>query len=227
MKRSEINAIMKEAVKFIDKMNFKLPPFVFWSPEEWAEKGHEYDEIRDNMLGWDITDFGSGDYDKIGLLMITIRNGNFDNEKYVKPYAEKLLIVKEEQITPYHFHWSKMEDIINRGGGNLLVKVYNSTEDEQFDTVNPVTVYSDGREYQVEPGAVIRLEPGESITLAPGQYHKFWGEKGTGMILLGEVSKVNDDRVDNRFYEKTGRFPEIDEDEKPLYLLGNEYPEAK
>ena len=227
MKRSEINAIMKEPVKFIDKMNFKLPPFVFWSPEEWAEKGHEYDEIRDNMLGWDITDFGSGDYDKIGLLMITIRNGNFDNEKYVKPYAEKLLIVKEEQITPYHFHWSKMEDIINRGGGNLLVKVYNSTEDEQFDTVNPVTVYSDGREYQVEPGAVIRLEPGESITLAPGQYHKFWGEKGTGMILLGEVSKVNDDRVDNRFYEKTGRFPEIDEDEKPLYLLGNEYPEAK
>ena len=227
MKRSEINAIMKEAVKFIDKMNFKLPPFVFWSPEEWAEKGHEYDEIRDNMLGWDITDFGSGDYDKIGLLMITIRNGNFDNKKYVKPYAEKLLIVKEEQITPYHFHWSKMEDIINRGGGNLLVKVYNSTEDEQFDTVNPVTVYSDGREYQVEPGAVIRLEPGESITLAPGQYHKFWGEKGTGMILLGEVSKVNDDRVDNRFYEKTGRFPEIDEDEKPLYLLGNEYPEAK
>ena len=227
MKRSEINAIMKEAVKFIDKMNFKLPPFVFWSPEEWAEKGHEYDEIRDNMLGWDITDFGSGDYDKIGLLMITIRNGNFDNEKYVKPYAEKLLIVKEEQITPYHFHWSKMEDIINRGGGNLLVKVYNSTEDEQFDTVNPVTVYSDGREYQVEPGTVIRLEPGESITLAPGQYHKFWGEKGTGMILLGEVSKVNDDRVDNRFYEKTGRFPEIDEDEKPLYLLGNEYPEAK
>ncbi len=227
MKRSEINAIMKEAVEFIDKMNFKLPPFVFWSPEEWAEKDHEYDEIRDNMLGWDITDFGSGDYDKIGLLMITIRNGSFDNEKYIKPYAEKLLIVKEEQITPYHFHWSKMEDIINRGGGNLLVKVYNSTEDEQFDTVNPVTVYSDGREYQVEPGAVIRLEPGESITLAPGQYHKFWGEKGTGMILLGEVSKVNDDRVDNRFYEKTGRFPEIDEDEKPLYLLGNEYPEAK
>ncbi len=227
MKRSEINAIMKEAVEFIDKMNFKLPPFVFWSPDEWKTKGHDYDEIRDNMLGWDITDFGYGDYDKIGLLMITIRNGNFTDSKYVKPYAEKLLIVKEEQITPYHFHWSKMEDIINRGGGNLLVQVYNSTADEQFDTVNPVTVSVDGHTYQVEPGAVIRIKPGESITLFSGQYHKFWGEKGTGMILLGEVSKVNDDRVDNRFYEKTGRFPEIEEDEKPLYLLGNEYPEAK
>lgn len=52
MKRSEINKIMKDAVEFIDKMNFKLPPFVFWSPDEWAEKGSEYDEIRDNMLGW-------------------------------------------------------------------------------------------------------------------------------------------------------------------------------
>lgn len=227
MKRSEINKIMKDAVEFIDIMNFKLPPFVFWSPDEWAEKGAEYDEIRDNMLGWDITDFGSGDYDKVGLLMITLRNGNFNDKKYVKPYAEKLLIVQEEQITPYHFHWSKMEDIINRGGGNLMVKVYNSTPDEQFDMENPVTVNVDGYEYQVEPGAVIKLEPGQSITIPCGQYHKFWGEKGTGMILLGEVSKVNDDRVDNRFYEKTGRFPEIDEDEKPLYLLGNEYPIAK
>lgn len=226
MKRSELNAIMKDAVAFLDGMKWKLPPFAYWGPDEWATKGHEYDEIRDNMLGWDITDFGSGDYKKVGLLMFTLRNGNFNDPKYVKPYAEKLLIVDEEQITPYHFHWSKMEDIINRGGGNLLVQVYNSTKDEQFaDT--PVKVMVDGRHYEVPAGSVIRITPGESITLYSGMYHKFWGEKGTGRILLGEVSKVNDDRVDNRFYEKTGRFPAIEEDEKPLYLLGNEYPVAK
>ena len=225
MKRSELNQIMRDTVKFIDQMNFKLPPFAYWSPEEWAQKGHEYDEIRDNMLGWDITDFGSGDFLKIGLLMFTIRNGNFNDKKYGKPYAEKLLIVEEGQITPYHFHWSKMEDIINRGGGNLLVKVYNSTPDEgKADT--PVDVFVDGRKFTVPAGSVIRLTPGESITLCPGQYHKFWGEKGTGRILLGEVSKVNDDRVDNRFFAPTGRFPEIEEDEAPLYLLGNEYPPA-
>ena len=226
MKRSELNRIMREAVSFIDKMNFKLPPFAFWGPEDWATKGADYNEIRDNMLGWDITDFGSGDYKKIGLLMFTIRNGNFNDKKYVKPYAEKLLIVEENQITPFHFHWSKMEDIINRGGGNLLVQVYNSTEDEQLDTINPVKVMVDGHHYEVPAGDIIRITPGESITLYSGMYHKFWGEGGTGKILLGEVSKVNDDRVDNRFYEKTGRFPEIDEDEAPLYLLGNEYPEV-
>lgn len=227
MKRSELNQIMKDAVCFIEKMNFRLPPFVLWSPEEWQEKGHEYDEIRDNMLGWDITDFGSGDYSKIGLLMITLRNGNFNDPKYVKPYAEKLLIVQENQITPFHFHWSKMEDIINRGGGNLIIQVYNSTKDEEMDTETPVTIMSDGREYQVEAGGLVTLKPGESISIQTGMYHKFWGEEGSGTILVGEVSKVNDDRVDNRFYEPTGRFPEIDEDEKPLYLLGNEYPDAK
>lgn len=226
MKRSEINLIMREAVKFIDEMNFKLPPFAFWGPKEWENKGSEYDEIRDNMLGWDITDFGGGDYKKLGLLMFTTRNGNFNIKKYIKPYAEKVLVVEEEQVTPFHFHWSKMEDIINRGGGNLLVQVYNSNEDGSFaDTL--VNISTDGRNYTVKPGTIIRLTPGESITLPAGQYHKFWGEKGTGKVLLGEVSKVNDDRVDNRFYEKVGRFPDIEEDEEPLYLLCNEYPPSK
>ena len=138
MKRSELNAIMKDAVKFIDEMKFKLPPFAFFSPEEWAQKGHDYDEIRDNMLGWDITDFGSGDFEKIGLLMFTVRNGNFNDSKYIKPYAEKLLIVEEGQVTPYHFHWSKMEDIINRGGGDLVVKY---TDEKLILTGNAELIY--------------------------------------------------------------------------------------
>ena len=130
MKRSEINKIMKDAVDFAAKMNFLPPPFVYWNAKDWEDKGEEYDELRDNLLGWDITDFGSGDFAKVGLLMITIRNGSYQDPKYTKPYAEKLLIVEEGQVTPYHFHRKKMEDIINRGGGNLIVKLYNSTEDE-------------------------------------------------------------------------------------------------
>jgi len=225
MKRSELNAIMRDAVAFINDMKFPLPPFAFWSPEDWATKGHDYDEIRDNMLGWDITDFGSGDYKKIGLLMFTLRNGNFnDKVKYVKPYAEKLLIVEEGQITPYHFHWSKMEDIINRGGGDLLVQVYNSDEKEDFATTD-VPLAIDGHRYSVQAGSVVRIRPGESISIQSGMYHKFWAEGGR--TLLGEVSKVNDDRVDNRFHDPVGRFPAIEEDEPALYLLGNEYPAAR
>ena len=220
MKRSELNKIMREATEFIGTMNFKLPPFVYWTSEEWKTKGSEYDEIRDNMLGWDITDFGSGDFYKTGLLMITLRNGNFNDKKYVKTYAEKLLIAEDGQVTPFHFHWSKMEDIINRGGGNLVIKVYNSTPDGQLDKETPVRIMSDGRSYFVNPGGTVVLSPGESISIQTGMYHSFWGD---GKVLVGEVSKVNDDRVDNRFLQPTGRFPKIEEDEKPLYLLACEY----
>ena len=224
MKRSEINKLMKEAVEFINEMNFKLPPFAFWNADEWEDKGHEYDEIRDNMLGWDITDFGSGDFKKIGLLLFTLRNGNLKDAKYTKPYAEKLLITQEGQVTPCHFHWNKMEDIINRGGGELVIEVYNSTENEELADTD-VDIYMDGRHFTVPAGSHVRLKPGESIAIQQGMYHKFWAEGGK--VLIGEVSMVNDDTADNRFYEPTGRFPEIDEDEAPLYLLGNEYPNAK
>ena len=174
------------------------------------------------MLGWDITDFGSGDFHKVGLLMITLRNGNFNNPKYIKPYAEKLLISEEGQVTPYHFHWQKMEDIINRGGGTLVVRCYNSTPDEGMDDT-PVKVFKDGRAYVVPAGERIEVKVGESITLPPRQYHTFWAEGGT--CLIGEVSKTNDDNVDNRFYEPVGRFPEVEEDEPALYPLFSEYPD--
>ena len=221
MKRSELNKIMREAVAFIDGHGFKLPPFVTWPLDEWKKKNGEYVEIKDNMLGWDITDFGSGDFYKTGLLMITLRNGNYHDPKYAKPYAEKLLISDELQVTPYHFHWKKMEDIINRGGGTLVLKCYNSGPNgEMLDT--PVTIYMDGRAFVVPAGKRIEVHTGESITLPTGQYHSFWAEGGK--CLIGEVSCPNDDNIDNRFYDNIGRFPEIEEDEPILYPLFSEYP---
>lgn len=222
MKRSEINRYIDEGIKFLEEQKFCLPPFAFWSKEDWATKGEEYDEIRENMLGWDITDFGSGDYKNIGLLLFTIRNGNLKLKKYTKGYAEKVLIADEGQVTPYHFHYHKMEDIINRGGGNLIVKMYNKTEDEKLDDTD-VLVSIDGRNFYVGAGETIRLAPGESISIYPYQYHSFWAEEGHGKVLIGEVSLVNNDNVDNRFLEEVGRFPEIDEDVVPNYLMYNDY----
>lgn len=228
MKRSEVNQLIREAVALFDRLCVKLPPFAFFPPEAWAEKSAEYDEIRDNMLGWDITDFGSGNFDQCGLFLFTARNGSCtDPQRYPKPYAEKYMVVREGQITPYHFHWHKMEDIINRGGGNLLIRLYNATEDESGFADTPVLVQQDGRRYTVPAGTVLRLTPGESVTLAQKQYHQFWGEPGRGVVLVGEVSQVNDDVNDNRFLVQRGRFPLLEEDEAPLYLLCSEYPAAK
>ena len=180
------------------------------------------------MLGWDITDFGMGDFDKIGFSLITIRNGNQKlTDKYPKVYAEKLLYLKEGQTACNHFHWFKTEDIINRGGGNVLIRVYNSLPDEEIDYESDVTVHMDGRTYTVPAGTQVRLTPGESIHIQQYMYHDFAVEEGTGPVLLGEVSQCNDDNTDNRFNPPVGRFPTIEEDEPPYRLLCNEYPEAK
>jgi D-lyxose ketol-isomerase len=220
MKRSEINTLIKEALAFFDTMNFKLPPWAYWSPEDWKNCREKCDEIFNNQLGWDLTDFGSGDFNSSGLLLFTIRNGNIHLDQ--KPYAEKIMIVGEGQVTPMHFHWSKMEDIINRGGGNLMMELYPSDEKEDLGSQS-FEVSIDGVRKSFKPGTLVRLVPGESITLPRGLYHKFYGEAGKGKVLVGEVSAVNDDHTDNRFHQKLGRFPEIEEDVQPGHLLVGDY----
>lgn len=226
MKRSEINKIMQEGLNFIEKeMKFLLSPFASWSPIDWKSKGEKCKDIVNQQLGWDITDFGSDDFNKIGLLLFTIRNGSFDELKKTNgnTYAEKAMIVQEEQITPIHFHYQKMEDIINRGGSDLVLQLLNSTSNEELDTVNYVVVSVDGVKINIMAGGTLTLTPGGSVCLPQRNYHKFWGEKGKGAIFVGEVSRVNDDYVDNHFYEKVRRFADIEEDVTPLYLLFGDY----
>lgn len=226
MKRSEINAIMREALAFLERQQFYLPPFAHWTLQDWRSKGGAASEIIEHQLGWDITDFGLGDFAQNGLFLFTLRNGSTKNleTRSGKLYAEKIMIVRENQVTPLHFHWQKTEDIIVRGGGNLQVQLYNSSPDgcQLLDT--DVVVQCDGVRTVVAAGGIVTLHPGESITLETGMYHKFWAEAGAGVALVGEVSVVNDDRADNRFFEPVGRFPVIEEDEPLLHLLCIDYP---
>ena len=84
-----------------------------------------------------------------------------------------------------------------------------------------MTVFCDGMPRTVQAGGRIALAPGESVTLLPTVYHAFWGEGED--VLIGEVSTVNDDRTDNYFLDKLGRFPDIEEDEPPYRLLVKDY----
>lgn len=227
MKRSQINKAIKRMEALAGEHRFELPPFCTFTPESWKElaglpEWEEYSEIRDNLLGWDVTDYGLGDFDKVGFTLITLRNGNVGMPQYKKPYAEKLLMLAEGQYSPMHFHWNKMEDIINRGGGTALIRVFNAREDDSFDD-GDVRVIKDGRCFTVPAGTQVELSPGESITIYQRLYHDFSVKEGTGDILMGEVSMCNDDAADNRFNPPVGRFPTIEEDEPPYRLLCTEY----
>ena len=121
-----------------------------------------------------------------------------------------------------HFHWSKTEDIINRGGGNLAMELYKADKSEKL-TDDDFTVRTDGTVRHFRPGDKLVLEPGESVTFPPYLAHRFYGEQGKGKVLVGEVSSVNDDNTDNCFVDGVGRFPSIVEDEAPLHLLVSDY----
>ena len=220
MKRSEINNYIDKAFEIFTKNNYHLPAWAADSPEAWAARGSEYSEIADCGLGWDITDFGKGKFEEEGLTLFTVRNGNPAVSNGEKTYCEKLMLGYPNQLTPIHFHWNKMEDIINRSGGTLVIKLWKADaaeglSDESF------TVAIDGVETTVEAGGEVRLVPGQSICLTPYLYHSFWAEGEP--CIIGEVSKVNDDSNDNRFYEELGRYPKIEEDAPAKYLLCNEY----
>ena len=223
MLRSQINAAIERTKSVLRENGFHLPPFAFWTPEEWRRKGAECDEIRACKLGWDVTDFASGDFERMGLVAFTIRNGSLTVERYRRTvYCEKAMIVGEGQRTPMHCHAVKQEDIICRTGGNLICQVYNRRADGGLDG-GEVTVSLDGVARRVPAGHCFVVRPGESIRLTPFLYHEFYAEPDTGTAIIGEVSSVNDDASDNLFLDAPARFPAIVEDEKPTHLLCTEY----
>lgn len=223
MKRSRVNRIMEEAAEMIAAHGFALPPFAHWSPETFAARAEEAQAVIERRMGWDITDYGAGDFDRMGLFLFTLRNGRLADLKRGGGmcYAEKLLISRQDQLSPMHRHMVKAEDIINRGGATLVVELYGSDDAGGFAEDRGGTVWCDGIARPFGPGDKLRLAPGESVTLMPGDWHAFWGEGGD--VLIGEVSTVNDDETDNVFRDPIGRFAEIEEDEAPRHLLVSDY----
>jgi D-lyxose ketol-isomerase len=223
MKRSDINRILREAEAFMRSFGYILPPFAHWSPAEMQARKTEIGNITRANLGWDITYFGLGDFEKSGLFLFTARNGRFEDLQKGRGmlYAEKAMVSRQGQVTPSHTHVLKAEDIINRGGGTLVIELFGDTKG-RCDRSKGTQVFCDGLLRTLPAGENLRLGPGESVTLMPGDWHAFWAEGGD--VFVAEVSTVNDDATDNIF-ENPGvsRFSGIDEDEAPLHLLVSDY----
>ena len=223
MKRSQINQILTEAHEMMNTLGWTLPPFAYWTTEQMQQQKQHLDHLINSRCGWDITDYGTGNFEQIGLCLLTLRNGLLSDLQHGSGmcYAEKLLISRQDQLSPMHTHILKVEDIINRGGATLIVELYGSDDNGQFAGDQGGQVLIDGICKPYDAGEKIKLEAGQSVTLRPGDWHAFWGEGGD--VLIGEVSTVNDDQSDNIFRESIGRFANIQEDEPPLHLLVSDY----
>ncbi|GIL00689.1 MAG: hypothetical protein BroJett030_05880 [Alphaproteobacteria bacterium] len=223
MKRSAVNDILREGDAFLRSFGYRLPPFAYRSPDWMRQNRASIGGIVEARLGWDITDYGQGRFDELGLFLFTVRNGRVRDLSRGRGmlYAEKIMISRDGQLSPMHRHVIKAEDIINRGGGRLVIELFMSDAEGGIDGRAPVRVPVDGMERKLEAGGLLKLDPGESVTLLPGVWHAFWAEQGD--VLIGEVSTVNDDLTDNVFRDPIGRFADIDEDEEPVHLLVSDY----
>lgn len=223
MKRSRVNDIMANADELIRQHGFTLPGFAYWTPDAFVANRERASRIVQARMGWDITDYGQGDFDNLGLFLFTLRNGQLADLELGRGmvYAEKLLISRQDQVSPMHTHVIKSEDIINRGGATLVIELFGSDADGNCAADMGGTVICDGVPRTFEPGEKLRFAPGESVTLMPGDWHAFWGEGGD--VLIGEVSTVNDDVTDNVFRDPVGRFAAIEEDVAPTHLLVSDY----
>lgn len=178
MKRSEINALMRDAKKAFTLSGWTLPP----NPR------------------WDVTDFGLGDWQKFGLVLVNLADE--------PEYCEKLMYAKRGMVTPAHAHRKKKEDIIARMG-TLQVQLWR---DETLGTEGEVSVKLNGEAQTFPSGYIIELPAGWRVTMFPGVYHSF--EPVTEACVIGEVSTANDDLHDNFFVRQdVGRYSKIEEDE--------------
>ena len=140
MKRSTINNAIRHAISVMDKISFRLPSFAYWTIDEWKARKSDIHNLKSIMLGWDITDFGMNDFAKVGAVLFTLRNGSIKDASLGTPYAEKVIIMlsETEQYIPLHFHRMKTEDIINRGGGVLVLELFNSNPDDSLDKTSDI-----------------------------------------------------------------------------------------
>jgi hypothetical protein len=178
MKRSEINAAVRQAARAFARHGWALPP----------------------RPRWDVTDFGLGDFERFGLVLVNLAEEG--------EYCEKIMYARRGQVTPEHHHRSKKEDIICRWG-RLAVHIHGDS---------PAQLKVNGEPREVPPGDTLVLDAGARVTLTRNVAHSFWPE--SDYALIGEVSTANDDLHDNFFADpEVGRFSDIDEDEPPEVTL--------
>ena len=146
MRRTDINSAIKWAEELAKEHHITLPCFANYAPDKAIFSEPHRANMKATMLGWDVTDFGTGDFSKVGAVLFTVRNGSVYDSKIGTPYAEKYIFLKDgnEQEIPLHYHVQKTEDIINRAGGvfccQLAIQDENGRPDAEIEVDGNVSI---------------------------------------------------------------------------------------
>lgn len=109
------------------------------------------------------------------------------------------------------------EDIINRGGGKMVMELLNQRNDGRVEEEKEVNVEKDGRIVKKKEGENMKIKKGERVKIMKGNWKDLWGEGGD--VMIGEVQNVNEDMKENILREKIGRLQDIEEKEKKLNMI--------
>jgi putative MATE family efflux protein len=191
------------------------PAAAYWTPDQFKAR-------IDARCGWDITDYGQGRFDEMGLFLFTLRNGRLADLQRGGGmcYAEKLLISGRTSCRPMHTHVIKAEDIINRGGATLVVELYGS---DDKGASPPTRAAWSVRRDRARPMARREAEarPGRKRHADAGRLARLLGRGRRRADRRGLDRQRRRDRQHLR--EPIGRFAEIEEDEAPTHLLVSDY----
>lgn len=222
MKRSFVDSRIEAMLDLCSRHGVRLPPFSLWDEHAFRARGDAARRIAAAGLGWNVVEFSPGAFASDGLIVFTLRMGDWRDleTKRGRLYAEKALMSEDGQRTPHHYHIVKTEDIVNRGGARFVVELVK-VDARGEPTRDRFRVLKDVTELDLGPGNQVRLEPGESLTLEPYVAHAFWAEGGTA--LAGEVSLANDDRTDNYFIPALAAQGPIEEDAAARFVTVRDY----
>lgn len=168
MKRSEINALIRDASHCFESHGWTLPPH----PR------------------WDVTDFGLGQWRDIGLVLVNLTEQ--------PEYCEKLMYAKRDMRTLAHCHRQKKEDIIARWGTLAVqawAEHPESADDREFDLQidGAVIKVRSGDIVRLEAGSRVTLIPGVYHEFWPETDECIIGEVSTANDDLHDNFFVRDD----------------------------------
>ncbi|MDX2108243.1 MAG: D-lyxose/D-mannose family sugar isomerase [Candidatus Melainabacteria bacterium] len=234
MKRSEIDSAIERAITNAKKYGVTLPKWADWHPKQFEKNA---DGLRHQKLGWKVVDFGVGDFEHCGLVILVLcsplvdesgeplskpfRVG--DHEYPVTSFSRKYLFIQAGQTEPHHFHRQKARKEVSVLAGAPVRFELAWAENDTTLSDKPVNVAVDGVWHHLSANGSLMVNPGETITLPGNLSHIISVAEGGPDSIMMETSTANNDRSDNIFPFMTPTSKQVMNDVEARYQLLDEH----